>query len=210
MRAVITIVGIAFLAYATAQACDDEWYDPATGPNTPIVVNFANGSYELTGAESPVRFDIRADGRPVLMGWTAPGANAAFLCVDRDGNGTIDSGAELFGDAVRLSDGSRSRNGFVALGEFDGNRDWMVDAADPRWSELLLWRDFNHDGVSQSNEISPVAGSELAGISLDYRYSGRRDDSGNRFRYQSEAWIKDVAQRPVPRPVYDIYFVPAE
>lgn len=82
---------------AAQPGCIDDWRDD----NCPIVINF-EGNYELTGAESPVRFDILATGDPILIGWTAVGGDEAFLCRDRDQNGTIDDGSELFGNAVML------------------------------------------------------------------------------------------------------------
>ena len=182
-----------------------------TGPvdNSPIVINFERGPYQLTGADAPVTFDIRATGTPVRIGWTAAGRDHAFLCLDRNQNGTIDDGRELFGNAVTLSDGTRARNGFVALAELDGNSDWIVDDRDEVWPLLLLWRDLNHDGLSQANELSTVEDSALAAISLDHRWTGRQDSFGNSFRFQSEVWIRAESGRATPKPVYDIFFVTA-
>ncbi len=173
---------------------------------SPIVINFAQGGYRLTGADSPVIFDIAATGQPVRIGWTAAGADEAFLCLDRNHNGRIDSGAELFGTATPLKDGTRAWNGFAALAEFDDKHDGIIDEGDAIWSQLLLWRDLNHDGISQSHELTSVADSGLTAISVDYHWSGRRDVSGNVFRYESQVWIQDTAHQPTPGPVYDIFF----
>jgi hypothetical protein len=174
---------------------------------SPIVINFDNGGYRLTGADSPVIFDITATGQPVRIGWTAEGADEAFLCLDRNHNGQIDSGAELFGSATRLKDGTRASDGFKALAEFDDNHDGVIDEKDGIWQQLLLWRDLNHDGISQPNELTPVKNSSLTAIRLDYHWTGRRDASGNYFRYQAAVVIQAVANQPTPRPVYDIFFV---
>jgi hypothetical protein len=200
----LAMVLILIAASATAQygGCFDDWRDD----NCPIVINFA-GNYELTGSESPVRFDILGTGDPILIGWTAAGGDEAFLCQDRDHNGKIDDGSELFGNAVMLDEATRARNGFIALTTVDANFDAMIDALDPIWSELRLWRDVNHDGISQPSEITPVAGSGLTAIGLEHHWTGRRDSSGNAFRYESKAWIKDKGKDATPRPVYDIFFV---
>lgn len=203
----MTLATVLILIAGSAAAmpgCIDDWRDD----NCPIVINF-EGNYELTGAESPVRFDILATGDPILIGWTAAGGDEAFLCRDRDQNGTIDDGSEMFGNAVMLDDVTRARNGFIALTTVDANFDAVIDALDPIWSELRLWRDVNHDGVSQPSEITPVAGSGLTAISLEYHRTGRRDSSGNTFRYESKAWIRDKEKNATPRPVYDIFFVGA-
>lgn len=117
---------------------------------------------------------------------------------------------ELFGNAVLLQDGTRAGNGFLALAELDGNSDSIVDDRDEVWSLLLLWRDLNHDGISQPNEVSAVEDSELAAIGLDHYWTGRQDSSGNSFRYKSEVWMTGTSGPPTPRPVYDIFFVTAE
>lgn len=148
-------------------------------------------------------FDIAATGTPIRIGWTAAGANEAFLCWDRDHDGRIASGAELFGTATPLKNGHAAGNDFVALAEYDDNHDGVIDNRDSVWWQLQLWRDLNHDGVSQPSEVTPVAGSGLAAISLDVHWTGRRDASGNLFKYRSTAWIAGEG----PRPVYDIFFI---
>lgn len=173
---------------------------------SPIVINFGNGGYRLTGADLPVTFDIAGNGHPVSIGWTAAGADEAFLCLDRDHNGKIDSGAELFGNAMLMQDGTPAPNGFVVLAQFDDNRDGMIDERDAILGRLLLWRDVNHDGISQPYELTPVVGSALAAISLDFHWTGRRDASGNDFRYESQVLIRDAMNQARRHPVYDIFF----
>src|SRR5205814_7324989 len=108
-------------------------------------------------------------------------------------------------DATPLKNGATASNGFTALSEFDGNHDGVIDARDPVWSQLLLWRDLNHDAISQPSEITPVAGSGVTAIEFTVRWSGRRDHWGNAFRYRSTVWIGERAH-PTPRPLYDIIF----
>lgn len=204
---VLSLAGI----NAGAQSCCSDPYvnDLAIAPNdrcSPIVINFENGGYRLTGADSAVSFDIAATGRPVTIGWTAAGADEAFLSLDRNQNGRIDNGAELFGTATPLKNGTRAPNGFAALAELDDNHDGLIDHQDAIWSQLLLWRDRNHDGISQPDELAPVAGSGLTAITLDYHWTGRRDASGNLFRYESQAMIQAGSHHATMRPIYDIFF----
>src|ERR1043165_1278367 len=124
MRALTFAVALSLAApnMSGQSCCIDPTYtsDLVIAPNdrcSPIVINFAGGGYQLTGADSPVVFDIAATGQPVRIGWTAAGADEAFLCLDRNHNGRIDNGAELFGSATPLKDGSRALNGFPALAE---------------------------------------------------------------------------------------------
>lgn len=177
-----------------------------SGADSPIIINFENGGYRLTGIEAPVCFDIAATGHATCTGWTAAGAQEAFLALDRDGDGTISSGAELFGNATMLKNGQRAPNGFAALAELDDNGDGVIDHDDAIWPALMLWTDLNHDGVSQPAELRPVSGSSITAIGLDYHWSGRRDVSGNTFRYQSQVWMTNGTGHIMTRPVYDIFF----
>jgi hypothetical protein len=172
---------------------------------SPIVINFSQGPYQLTGADDAVRFDIAGSGTKTRTTWTAAGADEAFLWLDRNHNAVVDSRIELLGNATVLMNGRRAANGFEALKEFDANRDGVINASDPIWGDLMLWRDLNHDGVSQRDEIQPIASSRVAAISLDYHWTGRQDSHGNMFRYESRVWLGSQ-----PRPVYDIFFVPVE
>lgn len=180
------------------------------GADSPIVINFENGGYRLTGTNAPVLFDIDATGHAFWIGWTAAGTSEAFLALDRDGDGAITSGAEMFGNATPLESGQRAANGFDALAEFDDNHDGVIDSRDTIWSSLLLWTDLNHDGVSQPSELRPLNGSSVLAISLAYHWTGRRDPSGNTFRYQSQVWIVNSAGHAAARPLYDIFFAPLQ
>lgn len=153
-------------------------------------------------------FDIAASGTPSRIGWTAAGSDEAFLCFDRNYNGKIDSGAELFGTATLLKNGQRAPNGFVVLQQFDTNGDGVIDAKDRIWPHLMLWRDFNHDGISQPEELQYITASDVQAIDLDYHWSGRRDSYGNLFKYESKVWLRSKANQKYAKPVYDIFFVP--
>lgn len=177
---------------------------------SPIVVNLEPGSYRLTGTDDPVLFDIGATGAPIRTAWTVRGADEAFLWLDRNGNGIVDNGAELFGNATTRLDGTRAQNGFDALKDLDTNGDGVIDSNDMVWNQLLLWRDLNHDGVSQHDEIQSIRASEIAAISLDYHWSGRRDLYGNTFRYEAIVRLRSAlamaTEHLEAKPLYDIFF----
>lgn len=179
------------------------------GADSPIVINLSKGGYHLSGADDPVLFDISATGQAFWIGWTAAGSDEAFLCLDRDGDGAITNGAELFGDATPLRTGQRASNGFIALAEYDDNRDGIIDPNDAVWDSLLLWTDWNHDGISQPFEIAKIRSSSVRAIAVDPHWTGRRDTSGNTFRFESTVWISNGEGQATARPVYDIFFVRA-
>jgi hypothetical protein len=176
--------------------------------SSPIIINFENGGDRFTGRNAPVLFDMAGNGYPRLMGWTAAGADEAFLWLDRNHNGKVTSGAELFGNFTPLQNGHRAKNGFEALLEFDANGDGVIDQQDPIWSRLMLWRDLNHNAVSEQNELASLAGSGVTAIDLHYHRSGRHDTWGNAFRYESLVSIANSSGHGIRRqPVYDIFFV---
>src|SRR5665647_3061083 len=78
---------------------------------------------------------------------------AHLIGLDKNGNGTIDNGRELFGDAMIKSNGQLATDGFDALRDLDSNADGKINSSDSQFANLRLWRDLNQDGISQSNEL---------------------------------------------------------
>ncbi len=125
------------------------------GENTPLVISFDDQPVAYT---TGARFAFAA-GEPVATDW--PTAATPWLALDRDGNGRIDSGEELFGDHTVLPDGHRARDGFEALAALDANHDGRIDAADPAFGSLLLWGDELRPASSVIESISLAATREL-------------------------------------------------
>src|SRR5437016_10499809 len=113
------------------------------GAGSPIIIDTEGEGFLLTSAADGVIFDIRGDGHPVRIAWTAPGSHNAFLVLDRDGDGKISNGKELFGNFT-TQDPSKHHNGFLALAEFDepdqgGNSDGVIDEHDAIFPKLRSW-----------------------------------------------------------------------
>ncbi len=104
---------------------------------------------------SGVLFDHDADGVKTATGWI--GRDDGFLARDLNGNGQIDSGAELFGDSTRLRNGQLAKNGFEALVDLDSTSDGVVDANDSAFASLRVWKDANSNGLADAGELRSLA-----------------------------------------------------
>jgi hypothetical protein len=183
---------------------------------SPILIDMAHDGYHLTDVEHGVRFDLDNDGVAEQVAWTRAESDDAWLAMDRNGNGVIDNGSELFGDATpAYADQAEptAANGFEALKFTEGpsyglsrRGDGVIDRFDAIFQRLLLWRDRNHNGISEPDELEHVTDSSLVAISTEYRLSKRRDRFGNEFRQKGKGWFVDNATGGVTfYPIFDVW-----
>jgi hypothetical protein len=183
-------------------------------PDSPVLLDTAGDGFTLTDAAGGVWFDLSGDGVPERRAWTASGSDDAWLVLDRDGSGAIESGEEMFGDATPQPpppDGDRP-NGFLALAAFDsaeqgGNGDGLIDGRDAVFSRLRLWRDADHSGTSELDELHTLQSLDVIRLHLGYKESRRVDEHGNRFRYRAK--VDDARRARVNRWAWDVFLVSA-
>jgi Ca2+-binding RTX toxin-like protein len=189
---IVDSVRRAFLpGYARDQAIIDavinsKWRSAITPPRRdPLAIDLDGDGIETVGIPTtgiPILFDHDADGVKTGTGWLK--GDDAWLVLDRDGNGTIDSGRELFGvdttitryGPTLLPYQGNALDGFGALRDLDGANtaypstspyDGVFDARDSAFTQVRLWRDLNQDGISQANELSTLASAGITAINLN-------------------------------------------
>ncbi|MEW6364159.1 MAG: hypothetical protein AB1714_05925 [Acidobacteriota bacterium] len=140
---------------------------------SPLVLDLEANGIATTDIWYPVEFDIDGDGILEYVSWTRWDAQDAFLCLDVNGNGCIDSGHELFGNYSLTPDGMEHPNGFDSLAVYDqpaygGNNDRRISSGDYVWDDLRLWLDLNHNGISEPSELHCLNRFGLVWIGLVY------------------------------------------
>ena len=143
----------------------------------PLVLDLDGDGIETTSTRNDciILFDHDGDGIKTGTGWVKP--DDGWLVLDRNGNGAIDSGHELFGVNTIKSNGQLAKDGFDALKDLDVNQDNKIDSIDEVFANLRIWRDLNQDGISQANELSTLGDNSITAININS--TAVRNDLGN-------------------------------
>jgi len=175
---------------------DDGWN------GSPLILDFAGKGLEVSSVDDGVYFDLIGNGTE-LVSWPTNTADTAWLVLDTNLNGQIDSISELFGNNTPDPKGVGFKNGFDALAAYDLNGDGKIDSQDPIYDQLQLWFDTDRDGDSATHELVTLSG-RVDSISLGYIDRIENDDSfGNETRQRSTFAAKDGSTQVI----YDLWLV---
>ena len=148
----------------------------------PLIIDRSGDGLHLSGADDGALIDINGLRAMFWLGWPTT-SDDAWLAYDRNGNGIIDDGSELFGNTRRLASGRNAENGYEVLAELDEDKNAVVDARDPLFAKLLLWGDANRNGVSEPRELTPLSSTGIKSLGVVYDEIEKTDAFGNRFRF---------------------------
>jgi hypothetical protein len=182
----------------------------AWGACSPIVIDLGNDGINLGQAGVGVYFDVNADGIRDHVQWVRRGGDEGFLVMDRDGNGVIDDGSELFGVGTPMMlEGRSAPNGFVGLAQHDsrqlgGNDDGQITEADAIWPQLRIWVDGDADGASRPAELRTLRSYGLTSLETIPKIRKHVDKAGNIIPYW--AWAAQRA-RPGRALMVDVFFL---
>ncbi|AYQ55844.1 hypothetical protein MS2017_0083 [Bathymodiolus thermophilus thioautotrophic gill symbiont] len=164
--------------------------------NDPLAFDLDGDGIEIVPIKNGVMFDHNSDGIKTKSAWL--GEDDAWLALDKNGNGAIDNGSELFGDSTILSNGNKAKNGIEALADLDSNHDGIINNEDEQFKNLRLWQDVNQDGVGQRNEIKTLEDLNIEFINLTRTgeantFNGARQTDGLEFT-KTDDFIGRVAE----------------
>jgi hypothetical protein len=167
---------------------------------TPIILDLNGDGVKTLSISSGVKFDLFATGQAVNTGWVSGGDG--LLVLDRNHDGVINDGSELFGSSTTLASGAKAPDGYAALRELDTNRDGTISSADAVYADLRVWVDGNSDGVSQTSELKTLASLGISQIDLQAT-AGLATDNGNLVGLTSTYETTDGASHAAA----DVWFV---
>jgi hypothetical protein len=172
---------------------------------SPLVLKFKSPE-KLPGLSKSSHFvlntsEMKLPGGPKRISWPDFNEETYFLAIDSNNNGKIENGSELFGDV------NGYENGFANLADHDDNKDGVIDDKDRIFSKLLLWKDSNHDGVTQKAELKKLSSMRVVSISLTYEKSLRDIGRSGRILGPGVFTFTDKKGTLIKGSVWDIFLV---
>ena len=147
--------------------------------NDPLLIDLDSNGIKTTTVNKGKFFDHQSDGFKELSAWVSD--EDGILFIDKNNNGVIDNGSELFGENYVKSDGTNATTGFDALADLDSNNDGVIDSSDTQFSNLKVQKG---DGT-----ILSLGEAGISSINLDFQNVNQTDENGN-IKIESGTFVK--------------------
>jgi hypothetical protein len=132
---------------------------------TPLVLDLNGNGIETQSIHGGTMFDLLGTGEKINTGWVTGGDG--LLVLDRNSDGQINDGGELFGEATLLADGRKAQTGYEALADLDSNADGLINQNDAAFGQLQVWVDADADGLSQAGELNTLESLGITQLDLN-------------------------------------------
>jgi hypothetical protein len=166
---------------------------------SPIVLDLDGNGVRTLAAAQGVQFDLNGTGNTHQVGWAS--STDGLLVMDRNHDGRINDGTELFGVATLDANGRRAGNGYNAMALEDSNHDGLLSSADANFQNLRLWVDANSDGITNAGELHALAEYGITELNLNAQ-AGTVVDHGNVLGLTSSYTTADGAKHDMA----DVWF----
>jgi hypothetical protein len=167
---------------------------------SPIVLDLNGDGISTLNVQNGTKFDLSADGSHVQTGWVAP--SDGLLVLDRNQDGVINDGSELFGTSTILQNGSKAIDGYQALSELDSNKDGVINSQDTSFSKLGVWIDSDSDGKTGNYELKSLTDLNITQLNLEAQIT-RDSNQGNLIGLTSSYQTADGSSHAAA----DVWFV---
>ncbi|MEE9667983.1 hypothetical protein V4849_04870 [Kluyvera ascorbata] len=183
--------GISYPGFIPPGTCGPDISIPEN-TTSPVILDLDGDGIETRSLQDGIFFDHDGNHFAENTGWVS--ADDGLLVIDKDGNGKIDSGNELFGNNTVLSNGSLAANGYEALQELDTNGDGTLNSRDEAWQQLQVWQDRNGNARVDDGELMSLSEAGIAAIDTDYKNSTWIDKQGNAHKQTGEVIYLDGSE----------------
>nr|WP_318381956.1 calcium-binding protein [uncultured Enterobacter sp.] len=150
---------------------------PPEDAASPVIIDLDGDGIETLSLAENIFFDHDGNQFAENTGWVA--ADDGLLVLDKNANGLIETGNELFGNNSQLSDGTLAGNGYQALRDHDSNQDGVLNREDKIWQRMQVWQDKNGNAQVDEGELLSMEDAGIAAIDTRYTTSKFIDDQGN-------------------------------
>ncbi|MES2742981.1 MAG: hypothetical protein V4754_18820, partial [Pseudomonadota bacterium] len=177
----------------------DDFYT-AEVTRSPLILDLNGNGIDTIIKTADIHFDHDGNHFAETTGWV--GKDDGLLVWDRNGNGQIDDGSELFGNNTNLAAGGKAANGFAALAEVDSNRDGKIDANDALFNRLRVWKDGDSNAVVSSGELLTLTEVGVRSIGTGFVTQSVTDAQGNQHSQAGQYTRTDGTKRAIE----DVWF----